>query len=207
MKIKHFLLKNKTLIFSCLSCLLTILLLLSFLQNRTDITPSAPTASPINTCPPQINKPVYVSVAKQPQILFIDPLPSPSIKPRYGFTDDDIYLMATLLSGSKDVDGDGEFDIDYGRDDEYDQISLVFSVVMNRVRSTDWPNTVSEVIWQKGQFTPMKRWVKKLPEVSDISLQRTKEWTEAYDTYDPGVQSVPENHVYFTGDGKYNYSR
>ena len=47
--------------------------------------------------------------------------------------------MAVLLTGSKYVDGDGEFDFDYGRDDEYDQISLVLCVVMNRVRSERFP--------------------------------------------------------------------
>lgn len=127
--------------------------------------------------------------------------------PRYGFTDEDIYLLAVLLSGSKYVDGDGEFDIDYGRDTEYDQISLVLCVVMNRVHDDNWKNTVSGVIWQKGQFSVMPQWKKGLPEVSDISLKRVTEWCKSYDAYDSYVQSIPEDHFYFSGDGIYNYSR
>ena len=72
---------------------------------------------------------------------------------RYGFTDEDIYLMTVLLSGSGSVSGDGEYDIDFGNQDNHDQISLVLSVVMNR------------------------------------------------------VMSVPESHLYFTGNGKINISR
>jgi len=135
-----------------------------------------------------------------------EPTPTPE-PPRYGFTEEEIYLMAVLLSGSKDIDGDGEFDIDYGRDEEYDQISLVLCVVMNRVRSEIWPNTVSEVIWQEGQFSVIPQWQKGLPEVSDISLQRVTEWCKAYDAHDPGIQSVPEDHLYFSGDGQNNHSR
>lgn len=133
--------------------------------------------------------------------------PEPSPEPRYGFTDDEIYLLAVLLSGSKYVDGDGEYDIDYGNDERYDQISLVLCVVMNRVRDERFPSTVSEVVWAEGQFSLMPNWIKSLPEVSDISLQRVTEWCTAYDGNDDGVQSVPEDHVYFSGDGRENHSR
>lgn len=127
--------------------------------------------------------------------------------PRYGFTDDDIYLMTVLLSGSKDVDGDGEFDIDYRKNIDYDQTSLVLCVVMNRVQSEKFQNTVSEVIWQKGQFSPMVRWTRGIPKVSDISLKLVTEWCTAYDAWDDSVQTIPENHLYFSGDGRKNYSR
>ena len=154
-----------------------------------------------------------------PQIVFVSKItptlepepekePEPILKPpRYGFTEEEIYLMAVLLCGSKDVDGDGEYDFDYGHDDRYDQISLVLCVVMNRVRSDVYPDTVSEVIWQKGQFSPMPQWNKKLPQVSDISLQRVTEWCKAYDAHDMGVQSIPEDYLYFSGNGMENFSR
>lgn len=130
-----------------------------------------------------------------------------AIKPRYGFTDDDIYLMTVLLCGSGKTDGDGEYDIDFSNQDRHDQISLVLSVVMNRVMSDKFPNTVSEVIWSPGQFSPMPRWKKGLPSVSDQSYQIVKEWCEAYDSHDLSVMSVPESHLYFTGNGKINKSR
>lgn len=129
------------------------------------------------------------------------------IEPRYGFTDDEVYLMAVLLSGSKYVDGDGEYDIDFHNQDNYEQIALVLNVVMNRVNSDKFPDTVEEVIWSPGQFSPMKKWVNGLPEVSDISLQIVKEWCRSYDTYEPESQTIPENHLYFSGNGVINISR
>lgn len=105
--------------------------------------------------PPQIKMEAPAPIEANPLAVKPSPTPAPTPTPelpRYGFTEDEIYLMAVLLSGSKYVDGDGEFDIDYGRDEEYDQISLVLGVVMNRVRSENWQNTVSEVIGGKDSF-------------------------------------------------------
>jgi len=130
-----------------------------------------------------------------------------TIKPRYGFTDDDIYLLAQLLCGSKNVDGDGEYDIDF-KDPEnlnYYEISKVFCVVMNRVRDERFPNTVKEVVMAKGQFAVMPKNSKKTP--SDIAIKVTTEWCNAYDGNDLGIQCVPEDHVYFTGDGITNKTR
>lgn len=130
------------------------------------------------------------------------------IQPRYGFTDDDIYLMTVLLCGSGSTDGDGEYDIDFSKYEDHDQISLVLSVVMNRVMSEKFPNTVSEVIWAPGQFSPMPQWKRKgLPTVSERSHQIVREWAEAYDNHDLSVMSIPENHLYFTGNGRVNKSR
>ena len=156
------------------------------------------TTTPVKIEPPASPEPIDIL---EPEII-----PEVAPEPRYGFTDDEIYLMAALLTGSKYVDGDGEYDIDYGHQDNYEQISLVLCVVMNRVRSDIYPNTVSEVIWQKNQFSPMKRWKNGLPEVSDISIQRVTEWCEAYDANSTGTQSVPDNHLYFYGDGVKNHS-
>lgn len=128
-------------------------------------------------------------------------------EPKYGFTEDEIYLMTVLLSGSEKTDGDGEYDVDFGNQDNHDQISLVLSIVMNRVMSDNFPNTVAEVIWARGQFSPMPRWKHGLPKVSDKSYQIVKEWCEAYDTHDLSVMSIPESHLYFAGNGTINRSR
>ena len=78
---------------------------------------------------------------------------------------------------------------------------------MNRVRSDLYPDTVSEVIWQRGQFVVMKRWSKNsLPEVSEDSLYIVRQWCEAYDNYDPSIQTIPEDHLGFYGDGYENHS-
>ena len=126
---------------------------------------------------------------------------------RYGFTDNDIYLMTVLLCGSGKTDGDGEYDIDFDNNIDHDQVSLVLSVAMNRVMSDRFPNTVSEVIWAQGQFSPMPRWKNGLPTVSDKSYQIVKDWCVAYDAHDLSIMSIPEDHLYFAGNGKTNRSR
>ena len=126
---------------------------------------------------------------------------------RYGFTDNDIYLMTVLLCGSGKTDGDGEYDIDFDNNIDHDQVSLVLSVAMNRVMSDRFPNTVSEVIWAQGQFSPMPRWKNGLPTVSDKSYQIVKDWCVAYDAHDLSIMSIPEDHLYFTGNGTINISR
>ena len=138
-------------------------------------------------------------------------LPAPeTIEPtpkRYGFTDSDIYLMTVLLCGSGKTDGDGEYDIDFDTNINHDQVSLVLSVVMNRVMSDRFSNTVSEVVWARGQFSPMSRWENGLPTVSDKSYQIVKDWCVAYDAHDLSIMSVPEDHLYFAGNGTINISR
>lgn len=147
-------------------------------------------------------------VTKEPEKEYtLEEIAIPEIEPRYGFTDDEVYLMAVLLSGSKYVDGDGEYDVDFYNQDNYEQIALVLNVVMNRVNSDVFQDTVEEVIWAPGQFSPMKRWTNGLPEVSDISLKIVKEWCRSYDTYEPESQTIPDNHLYFTGNGVINISR
>ena len=131
----------------------------------------------------------------------------PKPLPRYGFTEDEIYLMTVLLCGSGKTDGDGEYDIDFVNQDNADQISLVLSVVMYRVMSDNFPNTVAEVLWAPGQFAPMNRWKQGLPTVSGESYQIVKDWCIAYDAHDVSIMSIPESHLYFAGNGIINKSR
>ena len=141
-----------------------------------------------------------------------DPTPEPVIDPVYGFTQQEIFLMAQLLCGDKNRDGDGEYDIDFGNDDRYDQISLVLCVVMNRVNDDRFPNTVEDVIWQNNgttyQFSVMMQWddFNNVCIPSDIAIQRVTEWCDAYDRGDPGAQSIPTDHVMFVGNGDENIS-
>lgn len=39
--------------------------------------------------------------------------------------------------------------------DDYDALLAVATVIMNRVESSNYPNTIREVIYQKGQFSPV----------------------------------------------------
>lgn len=151
-------------------------------------------------------------------IIEITVTPTPTIEPviehnhveeeiqlRYGFTDEDIYLLAQLLCGDKGYDGDGEYDIDFEDNINYHEVSKVLTVVMNRVRSNRFPNTVREVVLQDGQFSPMPENLKTEP--SDIALRTVKEWCECYDLGINFVQAVPETHLFFRGDSFTNTTR
>jgi len=157
-------------------------------------------------------EPLVEECSSVPSDVACSPTEEP-IKPIYGFTYADIVLLAQLLCGDRNVDGDGEFDFDFGKDDRYDQISLVLCVVMNRVKSDKYPNTVHDVVWQhygnKYQFSVMRKWAnpKKICAISEIAIQRVTEWCEAYDRGDPGAQTIPESHLYFNGNGRINKSR
>ena len=138
-----------------------------------------------------------------------EPTPEPTVAPRYGFTDDEVYLLAQLLCGSADKDGDGEYDFvwatKYEEETNYAEISKVLCVVMNRVRSAEFPDTVTDVVMQKGQFAVMPQNASKVPD--QIAIDVVQEWCDAYDAYALGVQSIPETHLYFTGNGVTNTTR
>ena len=59
-----------------------------------------------------------------------------------GYTEDDLYLMAAII----DAEAGGE---------PYEGKIAVGSVVMNRIFSSKFPNTLSGVIYQKNQFEPV----------------------------------------------------
>ena len=124
---------------------------------------------------------------------------------RYGFTDGEIYLLAQVLSGGGNVDGDGEYDIDFREEINYYEVGKVLGVIMNRVRSNDFPDTVTDVVKQKGQFSVIPRNLTREP--SDIALSTVREWCTAYDNYINLVQVVPKNHLFFTGNGTINTTR
>lgn len=178
--------------------LVTILVIIgvsSFTTKEPDVSPTSPTIPStvllVKPEPPIIEEPV-VAVTEPESVV---------VEPRYGFTDEEVYLLAQLLCGSSKIDGDGEYDFVYTAKYFPDklnhcEISKVLCVVMNRVRSEQFPNTVSEVVLQKGQFSPMPKNAKKTPD--DIAIQKVQEWCDAYDNWDTGVQNVPEDHLYFS---------
>lgn len=129
-----------------------------------------------------------------PNIEIVESIP---IEPRYGFTDEEIYLLAQLLCGDESYEGDGEYDFVWQvtyEEMNYYEMSKVLCVVMNRVRNEDFPDTVSDVIFDEGQFADYRR---TDTEPADIAIEKIREWCEAYDRWDPGVQSIPEDHLYY----------
>ena len=133
--------------------------------------------------------------------------PTPEMELRYGFTEDEIYLLAQVLCGDENTSGDGEYDIDFVDPDNinYYEVSKVLCVVMNRVRDDRFPSTVEDVVLAKNQFSVMPKNLEATP--SEIALIVVKDWCKAYDNFDAGAQCVPENHVFFTGNGVSNITR
>lgn len=133
--------------------------------------------------------------------------PTPEVEPRYGFTEDEIYLLAQLLCGDENISGDGEYDIDFvdPSNINYYEVSKVLCVVMNRVRDDRFPNTVEDVVLANNQFAVMPKNLKATP--SKMALTVVEDWCKAYDEFDAGIQCVPENHVFFTGNGVSNITR
>jgi len=116
---------------------------------------------------------------------------------RYTFTDDDVYLMAQLLCGSPSISGDGEYDFVLDNkciNNYYVEMSKVLCIVMNRQRSSLFPNTIRAIILQKGQFTPIPKNLYTTP--SALAIEEIKRWCDAYNLYDPNVQVIPEDHLY-----------
>jgi len=116
---------------------------------------------------------LYMSSTQEEVIFEVLPVEQPTLvadgemPPRYGFTDEDIYLLAQLLC-----------------------------VVMNRVNSSKFPNTVREVVLQKGQFAVMPRNSYKQP--ADLAIDVVRDWCARYDREDPAAQCIPENHLFFS---------
>ena len=132
------------------------------------------------------------------------------VGPRYGFTGDEVYLLAQMLCGDQSVNGDGEYDFVwsalYSDEIRYDQISLVLCVVMNRVRSEQYPDNVTDVLLQEGQFAVFPANLDTTPHA--VAIEKVQEWCDAYDRWDLGVQNIPKDHLYFSaGPNLTNISR
>ena len=126
--------------------------------------------------------------------------------PRYGFTEDEVYLLAQLLCGDANVDGDGEYDFAFQEQINGHEAAKVLTVVMNRVESPLFPNTVKEVVLDHNskfyQFDVMPANAEKTPSSRAIALVGL--WCTLYDQHDEDILVCPSDHLYFTGDGVTN---
>jgi len=144
-------------------------------------------------------QPVAPTVTSELIVSVQTPIPTKKAEPRYGFTNAEIKLLAQLLCGDANKDGDGEYDLDFRKYVNYNEVSKVLDVVMNRVRSNRFPNTVVDVVLADGQFVVFPKNLNTQP--SALAIKVVGDWCRAYDSFDPGVQVIPESHLFFTGDG------
>ncbi len=113
----------------------------------------------------------------------------------YEYTPDDLYLVASVTYSEA------------GNQSELGQ-RLVADTIFNRVDSVDFPNTVSEVIFHRGQYT--KRRLAPPPSTQQLVAEelysRTNPYvlwfrTGNYHTY--GTPLIVEGSHYFSGEVDY----
>ncbi|MBR5370828.1 MAG: cell wall hydrolase [Oscillospiraceae bacterium] len=85
---------------------------------------------------------------------------------------------------------------------EYDK-ALVVEVIMNRVNSKLFPNTIYEVLMQKGQFPGLSR----LINLGKFSKQVTPSVKAAVDLYLSDPSQFQHGYLFYSGDGHRNYFR
>lgn len=80
---------------------------------------------------------------------------------KVSFTEDDVYLLAKIVEIE-------------ARGGSIDKKTAVANVVLNRVASPRFPNTISEVIYQRGQFPPAHtaRFVNLVPSENSLIAAR-----------------------------------
>ena len=121
-------------------------------------------------------------------------------EPCYGFTEEEVYLLAQLVAGDKDRSGDGEYDFTWAVlndiEPNYYEIYKVLNVVMNRVSHKElWPDTVKEVVLAPGQFSVMPRNLSADPHHLVIGV--IQDWCDRYDDGDQEIKVIPEDHYFF----------
>lgn len=93
------------------------------------------------------------------------------------YTQEDINLLAEVM-----------YHENWHTDSEHLAAYYTGAVVMNRVKSKDWPNTIKEVLYQKGQYSTTKKFfTKEIPaecyELAEMILR-------------DGTPDVPENVIF-----------
>lgn len=81
---------------------------------------------------------VQLKEEMQPTLTQI-PIPTPTKEPERPYTDEDLYILSHVIYGEA---GGYSRELQIG----------VGSVVLNRVKSEKYPNTIKDVVFQKGQY-------------------------------------------------------
>lgn len=96
---------------------------------------------------------------------------------RPSYTQEDINLLAEVI-----------YHENWHTDKDHLAAYYTGAVVMNRVKSDEWPNTISGVIYQRGQYAVVKQlYTEKLPDECYEMAERILKY---------GTDDVPENVVF-----------
>ncbi len=102
-------------------------------------------------------------------------------------TDKSSKKTETASSGSKDIDLLARVINAEARGEPYLGQVAVGAVIMNRVKSAEFPNTISGVVYQKGQFSSVKDGQINKPYENEAQVRKAAQ--EAYNGSDPTGRS------------------
>lgn len=103
---------------------------------------------------------------------------TPVLHNENSYTDDDLFCLAAVIYN--EAGGDACTD---------EQRTLVGEVVLNRVNDSRFPDTIREVIEQKGQYTGMSKGVKFASRAKNVNEKHAVE--RAYDTAKQVLENEP----------------
>ncbi len=121
---------------------------------------------------------------------------------RYNITEKEFSEFVRVVEA--EVTGDNPFGVNY--DDAYKSKLLVAQVILNRVESPDFPNTVHDVIFQKNAFTPLvdgRYWEVEISQVTidackDALLLETEDITYGCEFFSSGTKECKYGSYVFT---------
>ncbi len=98
-------------------------------------------------------------------------VPTEKIEPRW-YTDDDLLWLSRIVT------------VETGRSGSLEKKLAIANVALNRVKSERFPNTVHEVIFQKGQYPPTKKESFQTLEADGLSIVAAKKALEGVNNID-----------------------
>ena len=89
-----------------------------------------------------IEVPVFIKVEESSKPPVVPPTPTPPVKEEPKKLDSNTYLLAQLVNAE-------------AKGESYNGKVAVANVILNRVKSEEFPDTIKDVIFQRGQFQPV----------------------------------------------------
>lgn len=119
--------------------------------------------------------------------------PLPSYKP-LKFTEEDIRVCAQVLYGE-------------AKDCSQEEQMLVIWCICNRVDDPRFPNTVTGVATQSGQFHGYSSSNPVLPRLYEVAQKVLERWDFGEDALIHLPYATSSDYLYFNGDGYHNWFR
>ena len=194
----------KTNFFFKLSILLNVVLVsvlsIFYLQNqRIEVVTTKDKINPITTA--EYTAVVNTStnevgvLVKEPIVESFIPTPSEPTQPaRTYYTPSDVNILSRLVYGE-------------GRGLNKTEMSAIVWVVLNRVDSPLFPNSIYEVIMQPGQFYTHEPNFPVWDNIQELVIDVLNRWSSEKNGVADVGRTLPNDYFFYWGDGYHNYFR